>query len=122
LGWIVIAIGSIIAGGCIFEFAWRGIGTSAPFDPPRRLVISGPYRSVRNPMYLGMGIILLGEGITFPKLMNTMLIMIASLWCALMLFIIGYEEPALRAKFCEDYIEYCEHVRRWIPRMRGWPV
>ncbi|MGH7488854.1 MAG: methyltransferase family protein [Thermoanaerobaculia bacterium] len=118
LGWIVIAIGSVIAGGCIFEFAWRGIGTPALFDPPRRLVISGPYRWVRNPMYVGMGIILLGEGITFPRLMNTMLIMIVSLWCALMLFIIGYEEPTLRAKFGEDYIEYCKHVRRWIPRMK----
>lgn len=119
-GWIVISIGALITIGCIFEFAWRGIGTPAPFDPPRRLVISGPYRWVRNPMYVGMGIILLGEGITFPRLMNTMLIMIVTLWCALTLFILGFEEPTLRAKFGEDYIEYCKNVRRWIPRLRSW--
>jgi len=118
LGWIVIAIGGLIAGGCIFEFAWRGIGTPAPFDPPRRLVISGPYRWVRNPMYLGMGVILLGEGLTFPLLTTMMLIMIVTLWCALMLFIITFEEPALREKFGDDYAEYCQHVRRWIPRLR----
>jgi protein-S-isoprenylcysteine O-methyltransferase Ste14 len=120
LGWIVIAIGALIAGSCIFEFAWRGIGTPAPFDPPRRLVISGPYRWVRNPMYVGMGIILLGEAVTFPLLTKTMLIMTVSLWCAVMLFIIGYEEPTLREKFGDDYIEYCTHVRRWIPRLRPW--
>jgi protein-S-isoprenylcysteine O-methyltransferase Ste14 len=118
LGWIVIACGAVVAGSCVFEFAWRGIGTPAPFDPPRRLVISGPYRWVRNPMYLGMGVILLGEGITFPLLIKTMLIMIASLWCALMLFIVGFEEPTLRGKFGDDYIDYCKHVRRWIPRLR----
>ncbi|HSY48018.1 MAG TPA: isoprenylcysteine carboxylmethyltransferase family protein [Thermoanaerobaculia bacterium] len=118
LGWIVIACGGVIAGSCVFEFAWRGIGTPAPFDPPRRLVISGPYRWVRNPMYLGMDVILLGEAITFPRLTTTMLIMIASLWCALMLFIIGFEEPTLSRKFGEDYIEYCKQVRRWIPRLK----
>jgi protein-S-isoprenylcysteine O-methyltransferase Ste14 len=118
LGWIVVAIGGLIAGSCVFEFAWRGIGTPAPFDPPRRLVISGPYRWVRNPMYVGMGVILLGEAITFPLLTKTMLIMIVSLWCAVMLFIVGYEEPTLREKFGDDYIDYCKHVRRWIPRFR----
>jgi protein-S-isoprenylcysteine O-methyltransferase Ste14 len=72
-------------------------------------------------MYLGMGVILLGEAITFPRLTTTMLIMIASLWCALMLFIIGFEEPVLREKFGEDYIEYCKQVRRWIPRLKPRP-
>jgi len=117
-GWSVIAVGAVIAGGCIFEFAWRGIGTPAPFDPPRRLVISGPYRWVRNPMYLGMGVILLGEGLTFPLLTTMMLIMIVVLWCALMLFIISFEEPTLRSKFGDDYAAYCRNVRRWIPRLR----
>ena len=52
----IIAIGAAIVIGCVFEFRWRGIGTPAPFDPPRRLVISGLYRWVRNPMYLGMAV------------------------------------------------------------------
>lgn len=118
VGWIVIALGVVIAFGCAVEFAWRGIGTPAPFDPPRRLVITGLYRWMRNPMYAGLGVLLLGEGITFPRLTITMLMMIASLWLATTLLIITFEEPALRSKFGEDYIEYCRNVRRWIPRLR----
>ena len=94
------------------------MGTPAPFDPPRRLVISGLYRWVRNPMYLGMGVVLLGEAVTFARLTITMLVMAAIGWCATSLFIVGFEEPVLRAKFGEDYTEYCRHVRRWIPRLR----
>ncbi|MEA2337737.1 MAG: hypothetical protein QOE82_1744 [Thermoanaerobaculia bacterium] len=118
LGWIVIALGVVIAFGCALEFAWRGIGTPAPFDPPRRLVITGLYRWVRNPMYVGLGVILLGEAITFPRLTTTMLVMIAALWLATTLFIITFEEPTLREKFGDDYAAYCRNVRRWIPRLR----
>jgi len=117
-GWIIIAIGGVIVIGCMFEFAWQGIGTPAPIDPPRQLVISGLYRWVRNPMYVGLGLLLLGEGLTFPRLTITMLVMIASLWVLLSFLIIGVEEPTLRQKFGDDYIEYCKHVRRWIPRLR----
>ncbi len=94
-GWILIALGGVIVIECAFEFAWRGIGTPAPFDPPRRLVISGLYRWVRNPMYVGLGGVLLGDGLTFPRLTITMLITMACLWCATTLFILGFEEPAL---------------------------
>jgi protein-S-isoprenylcysteine O-methyltransferase Ste14 len=118
VGWIVIACGAAIVIGCAFEFAWRGIGTPAPFDPPRRLVISGFYRWVRNPMYLGLGVVFFGEAVTFTRLTITMLVMVAIAWCATSLFIVGFEEPVLRAKFGEDYAEYCRHVRRWIPRLR----
>jgi protein-S-isoprenylcysteine O-methyltransferase Ste14 len=117
VGWIVIALGVVIAFGCALEFAWRGIGTPAPFDPPRRLVISGLYRWVRNPMYVGLGVILLGEAITFPRLTITMLVMIATLWLATTILIITFEEPALRSKFGDDYAAYCRNVRRWIPRL-----
>ncbi|MBV8543609.1 MAG: isoprenylcysteine carboxylmethyltransferase family protein [Acidobacteria bacterium] len=116
-GWIVIALGVVIAFGCALEFAWRGIGTPAPFDPPRRLVITGLYRWVRNPMYVGLGVLLLGEAITFPRLTITMLVMIAALWLATTIFIITFEEPTLRSKFGDDYAAYCRNVRRWIPRM-----
>ena len=116
-GWIITAFGGVIVIGCMFEFAWRGIGTPAPIDPPRQLVISGLYRWVRNPMYVGLGFVLLGEGLTFPRLTTTMLVMIASLWVLLTFLIIGFEEPTLRQKFGDDYIDYCKHVRRWIPRL-----
>ena len=120
LGWLVIGCGGVIAIGCALEFAWLGIGMPAPFDPPRRLVINGPYRWVRNPMYVGLGIVFAGEALTFPRLAMLMLVMIAIAWCATTLFIIGFEEPVLRAKFGEDYVEYCRHVRRF-RAWRPWP-
>ncbi len=118
LGWIVVAIGAAIGLPCVWQFAWRGLGTPAPFDPPRRLVISGPYRFVRNPMYLGMGTALLGEGIVFPKITTLMLTMVIVLAVAVSAFIMLYEEPTLRRLFDGDYENYCRNVRRWIPRLR----
>src|SRR5437899_7819286 len=120
LGWIVVAIGAAIGLPCVWEFAWHGLGTPVPFDPPRRLVITGPYRFVRNPMYVGMGIALLGEAIVYPNLTWLMLGLIAVLWAAVSLFIIGYEEPTLRRMFGSDYEAYCRQVHRWIPRLRPW--
>lgn len=73
-------------------------------------------------MYVGLGVVLLGEAATFPRLTITMLVMMAVLWCATSLFITGFEEPVLREKFGEDYIEYCNHVRRWIPRISPIPA
>jgi protein-S-isoprenylcysteine O-methyltransferase Ste14 len=118
LGWIVVAIGAAIALPCVWEFAWRGLGTPAPFDPPRRLVVSGPYRWVRNPMYLGMGVALIGEAIVFPNLTVMILVMVALLFAIVTLFDMGYEEPTLRRMFGTDYETYSRAVRRWIPRLR----
>ena len=118
IGWIVVAIGAAIGLPCVWQFAWRGLGTPAPFDPPRRLVVSGPYRWVRNPMYIGMGIALIGEGIVFPNLTTTMLAMVGILFVAITLFVMGYEEPTLRRNFGADYENYCRAVHRWLPRLR----
>jgi len=117
-GWIVVAIGAAIGLPCVWEFAWRGLGTPAPFDPPRRLVITGPYRFVRNPMYVGMGVALIGESIVYPHITRLMLLLVLALWVMVTLFIIGYEEPTLRRMFGDDYQHYCRNVRRWIPRLR----
>jgi protein-S-isoprenylcysteine O-methyltransferase Ste14 len=116
--WIVMAIGGAIAGWCAFEFAWSGRGTPAPFDPPRRLVVSGLYRFVRNPMYVGMGIILIGEAwltVRIEFIYETLILL-----AVVSAFVIVYEEPALRSKFGDDYIGYCRNVRRWIPRLTPW--
>jgi protein-S-isoprenylcysteine O-methyltransferase Ste14 len=117
LGWIVLGVGLALAAWCALEFAWRGLGTPAPFDPPRTLVISGPYRFVRNPMYVGAGIAILGEAITFPRLTSFMLGMFALLWIISTVFIVIYEEPTLRRMFGHEYADYCRHVRRWLPRV-----
>ena len=120
LGWIVVAIGAAIGLPCVWEFAWRGLGTPAPFDPPRKLVISGPYRFVRNPMYFGMGLVLIGEAIVFPNITLLMLGLTAALFLFVTAFVIVYEEPTLRRTFGADYEAYCRAVRRWIPRLRPW--
>ena len=116
--WSVIAIGGLIAAACMFEFAWRGLGTPAPMDPPRHLVVSGTYRFVRNPMYVGFAIALLGEAWLTARIE----IVYETLFylAFFTLFVMAYEEPALRAKFGDDYREYCRNVGRWIPRLTPW--
>jgi len=104
----------------MWDFAWRGLGTPMPLDPPRRLVVSGLYRWVRNPMYVGMGFALVGEALLLPMIARQMLILTASLWAAVSIFIIVYEEPTLRRTFGDDYIEFCRNVRRWLPRLKPW--
>src|ERR1700694_569874 len=118
IGWLVVAIGAVIALPCVWEFAWRGLGTPAPFDPPRRLVITEPYRFVRNPMYLGFGFVLIGEALVFPHAARVILIMMLILWALLSVFVTVYEEPTLRRLFGADYETYCRSVHRWIPRLR----
>jgi len=120
LGWIAIAIGAVVGLPCVWEFAWRGLGTPAPFDPPRKLVVSGPYRFVRNPMYVGGGLVFIGEALTFPHITTLMLVEALVAFIGVSTLIIVYEEPTLRRMFGADYETYCRNVGRWIPRLRPW--
>lgn len=120
--WGALPIALMIVGGaimlrCVWDFAWTGRGTPAPFDPPRRLVVTGLYRYVRNPMYVGMGIFLSGEALLLPAITRQMFILMAILWASVTVFIMVYEEPTLRGLFGNDYERYCSNVRRWIPRL-----
>ena len=114
---VLMVIGGAIMLRCVWDFAWTGRGTPAPFDPPRRLVIKGFYRFVRNPMYVGMAVFLVGEALLLPEVTRPMLILIGVMWLVITAFIMLYEEPTLRRLFGDDYREYCRHVRRWIPRL-----
>ncbi|HKR63769.1 MAG TPA: isoprenylcysteine carboxylmethyltransferase family protein [Thermoanaerobaculia bacterium] len=114
---ILMILGGAIMLRCVFDFAWTGRGTPAPWDPPRRLVIRGLYRWVRNPMYVGMGLFLIGEALMLTGIQREMFILIASLFAVVTAFVMLYEEPTLRATFGDDYEEYCREVRRWIPRL-----
>ena len=116
----LMAIGGLIMLRCIWDFAWTGRGTPAPFDPPRHLVVRGLYRWVRNPMYLGMGFFLAGEALLIPPIAGRMAIMMLTLWIVVNGFVMLYEEPKLRELFGDDYKTYCENVRRWIPRLTPW--
>ena len=115
---ILMAIGGAIMVWCVFEFAWTGHGTPMPLDPPRKLVVRGAYRWVRNPMYVGMGLFLVGEALALPPITRNMLILVVVLWLVVTLFVVAYEEPTLRASFGDDYRDYCAHVRRWVPRLK----
>ena len=120
--WNAVALTLMTAGGlimvkCVWEFAWNGRGTPAPFDPPRRLVIHGLYRFVRNPMYVGMVMALIGLAFALPMIRSEMYVVAAAAWVFFSALAVLYEEPALRGKFGEDYLEYCRNVGRWIPRL-----
>jgi protein-S-isoprenylcysteine O-methyltransferase Ste14 len=113
-GVVVMALGAPIALSCVVAFVVRGRGTPAPFDAPRQLVAAGPYRWVRNPMYLGGGMIVVGYGLYVRSV--SVLLLAAAMWIAVHLFVYFYEEPTLRAKFNGSYENYCHEVSRWLPR------
>ncbi len=112
-GMVVGAAGAALALACILSFVFVGHGTPAPFDPPRRLVIQGPYRFVRNPMYIGAGLALLGAASFYQSWM--LLGYLALLAVVIQLFVVFYEEPTLRRTFGEDYAVYCKRTGRWWP-------
>jgi len=113
-GIIIASIGAAIALWCIVAFVSIGKGTPAPFDPPRLLVVRGPYRYVRNPMYIGGALALTGAALFYRSLFLLgygCIFLIAACF-----FVLFYEEPTLRRTFGPDYDAYCHRVSRWLPR------
>ena len=100
---------------CGLDFAFAGRGTPAPIDPPKDLVARGLYRFVRNPMYISVLLVLLGESLVLQSADLLRYAGVAGV--GFFLFVLLYEEPALRSKFGPSYQRYCEEVPRWIPRM-----
>jgi protein-S-isoprenylcysteine O-methyltransferase Ste14 len=118
-GLLVTVAGAALAVWCVLTFALVGRGTPAPFDPPRRLVVRGPYRVVRNPMYLGAATALVGAALYYG---SAALLAYAVLFLLVThLFVMAYEEPTLRRLFGDEYAGYCRSVPRWVPRVRGTP-
>jgi len=122
--WRLVGAALMLAGGamvasCLLSFVMVGRGTPAPFDAPRRLVPTGPYRWVRNPMYLGSFGFLAGFGLWHRSL--AMVLFVVPVALAIHAFVLLYEEPTLRRRFGEEYGAYRSRVRRWIPgRPRGF--
>lgn len=116
-GLVVAVLGFALAIACVVTFAFIGRGTPAPFDPPRTLVIAGPYRFVRNPMYIGAGTALLGAALYYQSFalagyaLGFLLIT--------HLFVLLYEEPHLRRVFGQPYEDYRRTVHRWMPTWRS---
>jgi protein-S-isoprenylcysteine O-methyltransferase Ste14 len=116
LGLAGMGLGAALLLGCIWEFARSGRGTLSPLDPPRELVVRGVYRYVRNPMYLCVTMIVLGEVLLTR---SAGLLLYWAIWfLAATLFVLGYEEPTLRRRFGPSYERYRATVGRWVPRFR----
>ena len=113
-------LGFSVALRCIWDFGWTGRGTPAPIAPPKRLVVVGFYRYVRNPMYVGFATGWIGLWIVFGHANLRVIAGVVAVALAVHLFVVFYEEPTLRRKFGAEYEEYCRNVRRWWPRLRGW--
>jgi len=117
LALLAIGVGAALLVTCIWEFASSGRGTLSPVDPPRELVVRGLYRYVRNPMYVSVTMIVMGEVLLTRS--RPLLVYWAIWFAAVNLFVIGYEEPTLRRRFGESYERYTRDVGRWLPRRRG---
>ena len=114
VGLTIVIVGAALAVWCVLTFSLVGQGTPAPFDPPRRLVVSGPYRWMRNPMYLGAVVALMGAGLFYE---SVALAGYGVLFFALAhVFVRAYEEPTLGRTFGAAYDAYRHRTGRWLPR------
>jgi protein-S-isoprenylcysteine O-methyltransferase Ste14 len=119
----IAGLGLLLIGLWLFvsslrRFAGDGKGTLAPWDPPRHLVIRGPYRYVRNPMISGVVFVLFGEALMLlsgPHIQWALIFLVVNF-----IYIPLFEEQQLKKRFGQAYIEYCRHVPRLVPRLRPW--
>ena len=118
LGVLLLVVGLVLFSASLRKFATEGEGTLAPWDPPRRLVVRGPYRYVRNPMISGVVLVLFGEALVLlsrPHFGWALIFLAVNF-----VYIPLLEEPDLRIRFGDSYAEYCRHVPRLIPRLSPW--
>jgi protein-S-isoprenylcysteine O-methyltransferase Ste14 len=118
LGVALMAAGAPALFDSFARFALQGRGTPAPILPTEHLVVTGLYRHVRNPMYLGVVTVVLGQGLLIGSL--RVLGYGAALWLTFHLFVLGYEEPKLRQSSGAEYDRFLRGVPRWLPRLRPW--
>ena len=115
LGGLLFALGAATYFRCAWEFAAQGLGTPAPIAPTKFLVTTALHRHVRNPMYLGVALSIVGEAALFRSL--HVLVYAAVMLTIAHIFVVLYEEPTLARQFGESYEEYRRSVPRWIPRL-----
>jgi protein-S-isoprenylcysteine O-methyltransferase Ste14 len=116
IGLVPLAVGVAVYLWCAWDFAAKGLGTPAPVDAPRKLVIAGLYRYVRNPMYLGVLLVIVGQAIFYGS--RTVLVYMIGVALVFHMFVFFYEEPELHRLFGVEYEGYCQRVGRWLPRLR----
>jgi len=121
--WIPVVpsvLGFAVALRCVWDFGRTGRGTPAPIAPPKRLVVVGFYRYVRNPMYEGFLTGWTGLWVVFGRANLAAIAVACLVVLGVHLFVLGYEEPKLRRMFRAEYEQYCRNVPRWLPRLRPW--
>ncbi len=118
LGAVLIAGGLPVLAHAFLRFVTEGRGTPAPVSPTSRLVVGGLYRRMRNPMYVAVGAVIAGQALLLGR--SVLGIYLAAFCAAVATFVHGYEEPALRARFGEEYEAYRRAVPAWRPRRRPW--
>ena len=119
VGALLIVAGIPVLLDSFARFALRGLGTPAPVFPTRYLVVSGLYRFVRNPMYVAVVGVILGQGLLLGNV--AVLCYGILVWFGFHLFVVGYEERALQRSFGAEYDAFRANVPRWIPRLSPWP-
>jgi protein-S-isoprenylcysteine O-methyltransferase Ste14 len=117
LGWILLAAGAAVLVQAFGRFVFEGIGTPAPVAPTQKLVVGGPYRYVRNVMYLAVGATIVGQALIFGSW--TLLGYAVAFFVVVAAFVHWHEEPTLRTRFGAEYEEYLRTVPGWWPRSRG---
>jgi len=115
-GWIPLVAGVLIYLWTARDFTVSGKGTPAPIAAPRTLVVRGLYRYLRNPMYVGVLSVVIGEALLFESV--ALFIYALLLFPAFHMFVVFYEERVLRRQFGASYQHYCESVSRWVPSFR----
>lgn len=118
LGVLLIAAGTPLLLDSFARFALKGLGTPSPVFPTKHLVVSGLYRYVRNPMYIGVAAVIFGQGLWFRD--SRIVEYGVFVLLAFHAFVLLYEEPTLRGTFGEEYVEFCRNVPRWIAHLRPW--
>jgi protein-S-isoprenylcysteine O-methyltransferase Ste14 len=113
-GWVLLSVGAAVLLEAFARFVIEGSGTPAPAAPTEHLVVGGLYRYVRNPMYLAVAAVILGQAAVLGSwlLVGYALLFGATVWS----FVHWYEEPTLRRQFGAAYAEYCAAVPGWWPR------
>ena len=118
LGLVVVALGLAVLVACFVQFVREGRGTPAPIALTQDLVVGGPYRWVRNPMYLAVGAIILGQAVAFASV--GVLVWFGLFAVAVVSFVTAYEQPTLRRTYGASYDAYCRAVPAWWPRLTPW--
>lgn len=118
IGGILLAGGVAVLLDSYFRLALQGLGTPAPVFPTRRLVVTGLFRYVRNPIYVALVTGIIGQALMLGSL--PVLAYGLFVWLAFHGFVLIHEEPRLRKKFGGQYEDFCTHVPRWLPRVRPW--